>query len=64
MRLLSIVGTCSEQVSQAVGEAGKVGPDRGGHRISLTENMEHPYSSGVSRNLLVIAMKIILPQMT
>ena len=36
-----------QQVSQAVGEAGNVGPDRAGHRISLTGNMEHPYSSGI-----------------
>ena len=33
-----------QHVSQAVGEAGNVGPDRAGHRVSLTENMEHPYS--------------------
>ena len=36
-----------QQVSQAVGEAGIVGPDRAGHSVSLTENMEHPYSSGI-----------------
>ena len=36
-----------QQVSQAVGEAGNVGPNRAGHRASLTDNMEHPYSSEI-----------------
>ena len=36
-----------QQVSQAVGEAGNVGPDRDGHRVSQTENMEHPYFFGI-----------------
>ena len=36
-----------QQVSQAVGETGNVGPNRVGQRVSLTDNMEHPYSSGI-----------------
>ena len=36
-----------QQVSQAVGEAGNVSPDKAGHRVSQTENMEHPYSCGI-----------------
>ena len=36
-----------QQVSQAVGEAGNVGPNRAGHRASLTDNMECPYSSEI-----------------
>ena len=36
-----------QQVSQAVGEAGNVGPNRAGHRASLTDNMECPYFSEI-----------------
>ena len=36
-----------QQVPQAVGEAGNVGHDKAGHRVSLTDNMEHPYSSRI-----------------
>ena len=36
-----------QQVSQAVGEAGNVGPNRARHRASPTDNMEHPYSSEI-----------------
>ena len=36
-----------QQVTQAVGEAGNVGPNRARHRASLTDNMEHPYSSEI-----------------
>ena len=36
-----------QQVNQAVGEAGNVGPNRAGHRASVTDNMEHPYFSEI-----------------
>ena len=36
-----------QQVSQAVGETGNVGPNRARHRASLTGNMECPYSSEI-----------------
>ena len=41
-----------QKVSQAVGEAGNVGPDRAGHRVSLTENIEHPFSSEIGREFM------------
>ena len=36
-----------QQVSQAVGETGNVGPSRVGHKASLTDNMEYPYFSEI-----------------
>ena len=36
-----------QQVSQAVGETGNVGPNRVGHRASLTDSMEYPYFSEI-----------------
>ena len=36
-----------QQLTQAVGEAGNVGPNRAGHRASVTDNMEHPYFSEI-----------------
>ena len=36
-----------QQVTQAVGEAGNVGPNRARHRASLTDNMERPYFSEI-----------------
>ena len=53
-----------QQVIQAVGQAGSVGPNRVGHRASLTENMAQPYSFEIGPDLLEITLIIYLPQMT
>ena len=50
-----------QQVTQAVGEAGNVGPNRARHRASLTDNMEHPYSSEIGPELIGNCNENLLP---
>ena len=53
-----------QQFSQALGEAGNVGPNRAGHRASLTDHMELPYSSEIGPEFIGNHNKNCLPQMT